>query len=777
MKPATTNVLACTLFALLATIASSTFADDPIHFIGTASGSANTSVDDITNPAKWGDGVSALSDESDYIIDNGKYCGFGGDGSFPGKSLTLGVVGGNSGNLATISSAGTFDFGTLYFNNGTFYNKLKSATVYVKADVTVNAPSSSPFAITMGGASGGRMEFSGSFSGSGSMITSQSKQNNEYSILRFRSAMTNYTGTMTIGPNGYARTVERSSVAYFDNISIGGGLHLKPCGVVGPCGVSDGIGEFSVKRLTFTDGSTMRFGVNTTTGGTIRVTETLTLPASGRVTLDVYAMPDYNLSVRRHPILIAPAGSDLTTDAFDLTAVKNAGGELYGKLSICNLAVDTSSPDCEILYLEMPKYTAHKTADDYGKSCWLPDYSSHWNGVSAGTPMDSETVYLGYLRAMQTPTSAQTEYQVFPGKRLVYSGRELELNYSVTINDFTVMNGPDVRFRYFNNAHFYGNICVTNFKATTASAVVFSSARDFNAYLDAKLFGPGNVVIRGSLYSYTDSSANFRLMGDNSDLSGKITVTNVTNLPSRVTTLHVSAMNQLGGARTEFAYDALKFSNWSRFRADATLDFNEPTRGVYFVGGNYVNIPTATNTLTLSTQTTLAGTLVKEGSGTLALGGTLKFTSGQSDTPLAGTNVLQVSAGRIKPASKAGADGLAISFAAGTGIRLAPLAETNADVVRYGLYDVKWATPFDLTETAGKLDVALDLPANTGDLPATLSFGVCTVPATAAAALEGNITLPTVRGYSLKVEPVSNGDDTVTFAATYEKRGFALIVR
>ena len=200
------------------------------------------------------------------------------------------------------------------------------------------------------------------------------------------------------------------------------------------------------------------------------------------------------------------------------------------------------------------------------------------------------------------------------------------------------------------------------------------------------------------------------LTGTNSAFSGRLAVTNDRNTPSTNTTLTVSDVRALGGARTSFAYNALSLAKCSRLDVTGSINFSEPTRGVYFSGSNYVNIANAAHTLTLASQTTLAGTLIKEGAGTLALGGTLKFTSSQSDTPVEGTNILQLSAGRVKPVSKTGADGLAITFASGTGLRLAPLAEADADVLRYGLYDVKWATPFDLTATGGKLDVALDLP-------------------------------------------------------------------
>jgi hypothetical protein len=132
------------LSALLALAA--TAATEPIKFKGEASKYTDTSASDITNPAKWGDGESELSAEVDYVIDNGKYCGFGGTGKFPGKSLTLGVTGGNSGNLG-VETESDFDFGTLILNKGTLDQKVASKNVDITADITVNADSSDPYVI------------------------------------------------------------------------------------------------------------------------------------------------------------------------------------------------------------------------------------------------------------------------------------------------------------------------------------------------------------------------------------------------------------------------------------------------------------------------------------------------------------------------------------------------------------------------------------------------------------------------------------------------------
>ena len=140
-------------------------------------------------------------------------------------------------------------------------------------------------------------------------------------------------------------------------------------------------------------------------------------------------------------------------------------------------------------------------------------------------------------------------------------------------------------------------------------------------------------------------------------------------------------------------------------------------------------------------------------------------------------HILQGAEGRVRPASKAGADGLSISFASGTGLRLAPFAETDEDVLRYGLYSVKTGAPFDLTATGGKLNVALALPANADELPQEFSFSVCTVQSVAASALDGHIVLSRIKGYDTRFESVPNGDGTVTFKATCRRIGFVISFR
>ena len=184
------------LFALMVVVSATAFADDPITYIGTstATGSGNKS-DDITNVAKWGDGVSPLSPECDYQIINDRYCGFGGTGSFPGRSLTLGAVGGTSGNLEA-RSATTFNFGNLVLNNGRIHSGLgDSAAINIEGSgITVNASSSAPFVIHSTGGYNSTINFFAPFHGSGCMRLRKWNQSSDTMRMRLKSDMSDYTG-------------------------------------------------------------------------------------------------------------------------------------------------------------------------------------------------------------------------------------------------------------------------------------------------------------------------------------------------------------------------------------------------------------------------------------------------------------------------------------------------------------------------------------------------------------------------------------------------------
>jgi len=275
----------------------------------------------------------------------------------------------------------------------------------------------------------------------------------------------------------------------------------------------------------------------------------------------------------------------------------------------------------------------------------------------------------------------------------------------------------------------------------------------------------------------------FSPTGINTNFTGKWCVryasTSLAN-PTQYMVFAVCESRNLGAPFKTFQYDALTIRNWQALkagRADSVLD--DMTRGVYFEGNAQVLAPQDC-TLALGSPITLSGTLHKSGTGTLALGcGEKPRFCGelQSATPIAGTNVLLVKEGWVKPLTTNGVDGLEVSFAGG-GIRL-DRSPPDAGVAAYGFWNTKWTTPFSLAEGyAEKVPVTIDM----GDLaamPSPLSrYAICTVAADKADAVKSLFSVKSpFKGYVTGVEPRANPDGTVTLLAVVRYGGLTVIVR
>jgi hypothetical protein len=163
--------------------------------------------------------------------------------------------------------------------------------------------------------------------------------------------------------------------------------------------------------------------------------------------------------------------------------------------------------------------------------------------------------------------------------------------------------------------------------------------------------------------------------------------------------------------------------------------------------------------------------MVKDGLGTLELGGSARFGDGAVSTaPTAGTNELEIAAGALKVTSETACDGLAITFAEGTRL-IVPRNSAK------GLYDVKWSNPITVNTLDGKLPVEVDFDANTeegGDVV------ICTVSAAAAESLPPE-TFVSVRkrgGFTLNATRKRvNADGSVSYVARFCKKGVRISIR
>ena len=275
----------------------------------------------------------------------------------------------------------------------------------------------------------------------------------------------------------------------------------------------------------------------------------------------------------------------------------------------------------------------------------------------------------------------------------------------------------------------------------------------------------------------------------NTNFMGKVKVTTETDTSGAGYTtpnwiehvrLFVSDERNLGGARDSFAWDALYLDQYSDIYALNNVTFTDGwNRGIAIGNIGRINVP-SNLTMSIWRPLNVNGNLVKEGNGTLALGGTLTFGgSAQSATPTVGANLLTVAGGRIKPLAKNAFDGLAITF---TNNAALCVDGTPADAAlrQYGLVNTKETTaPVSLAANQSRLPVSVDFGDAVEPPADEWTVGLVTLETAKAEALRSKMYLlvrspfPNWRG---ELDVVSNGDGTSTVVVNYEHTGIVLIV-
>jgi hypothetical protein len=282
------------------------------------------------------------------------------------------------------------------------------------------------------------------------------------------------------------------------------------------------------------------------------------------------------------------------------------------------------------------------------------------------------------------------------------------------------------------------------------------------------------------------------LSGTNTSFSGKIKVTcpnaQSTSKDGFVpceeykVTLRISDGRSLGGAMPEFTYDAIKFDQMSVLNVKATTASDAQNRGIFVEGMARFDINSGA-TFTVSNVLTLAGLLRKEGEGTLALGGDLRFIDGDAATaPLSTTNVLAVKAGAVKPLATNVLDGAALVFSEGGKLAF----DINPDapgMKEFGFVGRRWATPVARADGfTGKIPVAFDVTRSPAGPPlSSWELGLVTVADAASAESIAEMLKPvnpyTGNGFRVKIEVRENADGSATVCAVFSTSGTCLIMR
>lgn len=231
-----------------------------------------------------------------------------------------------------------------------------------------------------------------------------------------------------------------------------------------------------------------------------------------------------------------------------------------------------------------------------------------------------------------------------------------------------------------------------------------------NQRVSAGLKGDGLVRFLSTEYAYPNNAVTNRLTGANGGFTGAVDVTTTGFAYDYATgaygyrdeskrnwmTLWIDSEESLGAAPSSFVYNRLRLRNGGPLFVADDVTIDDATRGI-FVEGMGVMAVAAGRTLTLNVPLTVDGTLVKQGAGTLALGGRL---DGTGEAPVLYRNRVRVEAGRVKPLTGRALDGAQLVVLDGAALEIdAAIGESGFRA--YGLVLVKSETVAPFAQEAG----------------------------------------------------------------------------
>ena len=499
------------------------------------------------------------------------------------------------------------------------------------------------------------------------------------------------------------------------------------------------------------------------TNALVRVTDSLSAgdDLGGKVVVSM-SIADicFDGATNRFPLLAAPKSAHLSVARFALDFDTGVYPEDMRRLA--SLVVEEGDsedvlavvfqPTVRLLTGDNNKQTSRAEAttsmEDGKEAHWsdgrLPHAGAHYLVVTNG--LSDAMMYLNTMGAGSGTDPGDYEARHFPGESLTIGGGCL----------LTIFQKPELRvkeLRLLDGAHVRvgqggGDTRIEGERVVVPDGNVRVTVYGSNNLeFTGDLHGPALVSIKG-LGATSSPVGTMVFSGDNSEFTGRFFVSqpNYNKGPPTLSvqqTLQVSGTAQLGGMIPEMAWDGVWLERMSRLYVtnDAALAAGS-NRGLYVDSTSNVadtdfygriNV-SAGKEFKVETQLTMNGHLRKEGAGTLTLAAPVKFGEGAvSDSPLASSNLLSVVAGSLKVGSSGGIDGLEVRFSAGTSLVRGAGSGADAEFLRYGIRNVKAATPFVLAEGETKLPLTVEYPATFPDGGQTI--GILTVANSIAGAV------------------------------------------
>jgi len=545
-------------------------------------------------------------------------------------------------------------------------------------------------------------------------------------------------------------------------------------------------GRWQFESMTMDNGSKLSFqSLTQYANPCIYVTEAFKLK-SGKITVDLQV--DAQTPTQPIPLLrLAPAvTTTLTTDMFSLpddgdvtfTIVSDELGQtLYAQaLPVVTMVVTDST----------------KTSPPYALS---PTGGVHWSNNEA---VSGGKVYqvAGANMALKFNTDwCKPAAYVFPGaffKNVGAGGIDFNGGFtSVTFTNHIITGNTAYNCYTGRMTDFLGE----SMKIVSGD-VVFHCYQNGGFSIKVPLTGAGTVVPRWRGKDHSNGFFEMPLL--NTGFTGKTRIicegqgtagsVDYTPFSSKCITVRAYDQRNFGGpipsGATTPVYDAMTIMDNQVLKAvknDAnggTVTFDEPSRGFYIPWRGRIAAD-ADTTFVIKQQVTYAGRLQKIGAGTLALGGTAKFTSAKLDTPysgdtfLTGTNELEIAQGSLKPLSTNAFVGVSVIFSNATTLVINPLAD--AAVGQYGLMST--APGSSVSVPSGKLNVTFE-NVTVSDENAEVAVATF-ADETAAAAFTNKLSVLPGKGLIASVKVATNSVDKTVFTvySTLARRGALLFLK
>ena len=701
----------------------------------------------LINPVAWattftgGDHPTAIQAGDFYVVANNKLLCLPAKSAasdsltFPAK-MTIGEVGGTIGYLLNyMYTSAVIDWaGGIELANGDYLEQTWTRSgntqgdLQVSGDITVTSPVDVPFHISLGY---GNVQFSfnGSLlgnSGTGLLLGAKPRQGSNGIVsrqtVRFLGNTTGYLGDMIVTSRYETITSSDWGMSLAGRATLSGTTTVSKGCMVHAVSSSD---TLTLGSLVLRDGAGIGVNISVAASaggyptayacGLVKATNSFVMDGRAvvRVADDIVMSSATNL-----PVLTVPYASALDKNDFDVVGLNGPSLDV----------VEDAVAGTKSLVLKLPSYV-YLTVSDVDSTMQNTADSSitnaaHWS--------DGDVPHSGANYRVRRLASGQTTALATQGGHKAYgnhsfggdsltmeSGTKLYgFAENFSIKKLTLMDGSGLSLGQATHTRFYGNeLCVPDGVATLYAYC--ATASYYHMRIDMPLTGVGTLKMVG-VNNTGSPHGIYRFMKQSPDFMGRFVVSQVqqSSAPKWAEgyqEMWVSDALQLGGNLPALDLKAVTLENYGMIRAKGSFTVaTSQNRGI-FVGESVYGGRIAVESdgsgnpyeMALNTCLTMNGRLYKEGTGTLTLGGMVKFGETGQDAPIALSNRLDVLAGTLKVTSATAVDGLVIALSNGTQIVLSPNL-SDAALTASGIKNVKTDTPFVLPAGVSTLPLVVD---------------------------------------------------------------------